>query len=70
MSDENMKAVEQAATNLNRMRGAMASNELSGLAISSDSGKAALAALLAESVDGNFRADMARETIKKVMKLG
>ena len=52
------------------MHSAIASNEMSGNQITSESGKTALAALLAESMDGNFRVDVARETIKKVMKLG
>lgn len=70
MSKENKAAVESAGTNLNRMHSAIASNDLSGNQITSESGKTAIAALLAESVDGNFRVDVARETIKKVMKLG
>lgn len=70
MGNENKAAFESASTNLNRMHSAIASNELSGNQITSESGKTALAALLAESVDGNFRVDVARETIKKVMKLG
>lgn len=70
MSTENKQRIENAAQNLTRMRSAIASNELSGVAISSDQGKTALAALLAESADGDFRPEVARETIRKVMNLG
>jgi len=70
MNDENRTAVGNAATNVNRMRSAIASNELSGNEITSDAGKTALSALLAESLDGEFRPEVARETIKKVMRLG
>lgn len=62
--------IEKANENLRRMTSAMGNTALSGGVISSEAGKTALAALLAESVSGDFRPEVARETIKKVMKLG
>lgn len=59
----------KANTNLRRMKSALGSNELSGNKITSDVGKTALSALLAESLNGEFRPEVAREAIKKVMKL-
>ncbi|MBA1280248.1 hypothetical protein [Stutzerimonas stutzeri] len=62
--------IQRANVNLNRMNAALGSNALSGNNITTDAGKIALSALLAESIEGEFRPDVARETIKKVMKLG
>jgi len=72
MTDKNndQAKIEKANENLRRMSSAMSSNLLSGNVVSSEQGKTALAALLAESVSGDFRPDVAREAIKKVMKIG
>lgn len=69
-TNETPGSVEKANENLRRMNSALGSNSLSGNVISSQAGKTALSALLAESVSGEFRPDVARETIKKVMNLG
>ncbi|MBF6615577.1 MAG: hypothetical protein ITG07_02515 [Candidimonas sp.] len=68
--DKDGELIEQANQNVRRLHASLGSNALSGNTISSDSGKLALSALLAESLDGDFRPEVARETIKKVMKLG
>ncbi|MCF6783399.1 hypothetical protein [Stutzerimonas stutzeri] len=68
--ENDAEAIEKANRNLRRLHTSLGNNELSGNVISSESGKLALSALLAESLDGDFRPDVARETIKKVMKLG
>ena len=65
-----LRQLEQANENLRRMKSALGSNALSGNQISSEAGKTALSALLSESLAGDFRPEVARETIKKVMKLG
>lgn len=74
MNDENKEGqsgqIAKANKNLRRMKSALGSNELSGNAVTSDAGKTALSALLAESLNGDFRPEVARESIKKVMKLG
>lgn len=72
MNNQNREAqqIEKANLNLRRLNASLGSNALSGNQISSDAGKLALSALLAESLDGDFRPEVARETIKKVMNLG
>jgi hypothetical protein len=73
MKDERKEGqLDQASkvnNNLRRMKSALGSNELSGNKVTSDAGKTALSALLAESMNGEFRPEIAKEAIKKVMKL-
>lgn len=74
MSDDAKEAqpgqIGKVNENLRRLNGSLASNGLSGNVVQSEAGKTALSVLLAESLDGDFRPDVAREAIKKVMKLG
>lgn len=67
--DDKELQLKKANENLERLNAALGSNALSGNVISSQAGKTALSALLAESLDGDFRPDVGRETIKKLMNL-
>ena len=70
MTDQNEHAAQKAKTNLQRIHSALGSSALSDSTIASHAGKSALAALLAESLDGDVRVDVAHNTIKKALRLG
>lgn len=60
---------KKAAKNLERLHSTLGNNALSGNQVSSEAGKTALAALLSESLDGDFRHDVAKSAIAKTLGL-